>query len=661
MPAPNDSPIPGLDLTQVDPSVRVQDDLFGFLNGRWLATAEIPADRSGDGTFHVLRDAAEQNARVILEEAATGDPASGTLAAQVGDLYASFMDTAAIAARGRTPLAADLAAIAAIQTLDDVRGELARLQAGGVGGLIAPFINTDAGDSSRYRVYLEQSGLSLPDESYYREERFAGIRAQHRAHVARMLGLAAGLAEAEALAAADQVLAVETDLAAVHWSTVECRDALKTYNPTEMADVERTAPELRVREWLVGLGAPVEHLDTLIVRQPSFLAGASAVLAGQPVAAWRQWLTWQVIRSTAALLDDEIVQANFDFYGTVLSGTPQLRERWKRGVGLVEGAMGEALGELYVARHFPPTAKAAMQRLVANLVEAYRQSITSLAWMGPETRARALAKLATFNPKIGYPDQWRDYRELRIDRADLVGNVRRAAWHEARREWAKLGGPVDRGEWFMTPQTVNAYYNPGMNEIVFPAAILQPPFFDPDADDAINYGAIGAVIGHEIGHGFDDQGSRYDGAGNLLDWWTSADRERFEALARALIGQFDQLRPRALPEPHRVNGALTVGENIGDLGGVAVALAAYGIALAGQEPPVLGGFTGRQRFFLAWAQAWRGKVREAEAIRLLTVDPHSPPEFRCNTVRNLPEFADAFTVQPGDGMWLDPASRVRIW
>ncbi|MGV1003566.1 MAG: M13 family metallopeptidase [Candidatus Nanopelagicales bacterium] len=662
--APNGEPesaaVPGLDLSHTEPAIRIQDDLFGHFNGQWLATAEIPADRSSDGVFYSLRDAAELNVKAIVEDAAA-HAQPGSLAAKVGDLYASFMDTAAIASRGRTPLEADLAAVAAIRDKDALYTEMIRLQAGGVGGFVAPFVNTDAGDASRYTIYLEQSGLGLPDESYYREEQFADIRTRYRAHIARMLVLGAGLPGEQATAAADHILAVETDLAAAHWNSVACRDAVKTYNPMSLADAAALAPALRLPEWLSGMGVPADRLANVVVRQPSFLAGAGQVLTGQPLEAWKWLLTWQVVNATASLLDDEMVQANFDFYGTVLSGTPKLRERWKRGVSLVEGAMGEAVGELYVAAHFPPSAKAAMERLVANLVAAYRASISQLPWMTEPTRERALAKLDAFTPKVGYADHWRDYTELQIDRCDLVGNARRSYLLQAAHEWAKLGGPVDRGEWFMTPQTVNAYYNPGMNEIVFPAAILQPPFFDSEVDDAINYGAIGAVIGHEIGHGFDDQGSRYDGDGNLSDWWTEEDRERFDALAQALIEQYSQFRPRDLPEPHRVNGALTVGENIGDLGGLAVALEAYELSLGGAPAPVIGGLSGRQRFFLAWAQAWRGKTREAEEIRRLTVDPHSPAEFRCNVVRNLPAFVEAFALAPGDGLWLDPAQRVRIW
>ncbi len=398
-----------------------------------------------------------------------------------------------------------------------------------------------------------------------------------------------------------------------------------------------------------------------MVREPSYLAGFAQALAEVPLDHWKAWLRWHLVHSTAALLSDRFVQENFDFYGRTLTGAPELRARWKRGVGVVEAALAEALGKLYVAEHFPPEAKAQMLSLVANLIEAYRQSITGLAWMTDETRARALEKLEQFTPKVGYPDTWRDYADLEIKPGDVVGNLRRAASFEADRDLARVGQPVDRNEWFMSPQTVNAYYNPLMNEIVFPAAILHPPFFDPHADAAVNYGAIGAVIGHEIGHGFDDQGSRYDGHGNLNDWWTDLDRAAFEERTGALIRQYDALEPRQTPG-HHVNGAFTVGENIGDLGGLAIAHAAYQIALAGQDAPELDGLSGAQRFFWAWAQAWRTKSRDAEVVRLLAVDPHSPPEFRCNAiVRNIDGFHEAFGVAPGDALWLEPAERVDIW
>jgi putative endopeptidase len=652
---------PGLDLQHVDPAVRPQDDLYGHFNGIWLAEHEIPADRSADGVFHALRDASERDVHALIERSAQ-DAEPGTVGAKVGALFASFMDEAGIEARRRDPIAPDLAEIRTVADTTALVRTMARLQLdGSVGGFVVPYVYTDVGDPDRYAVYLHQAGLGLPDESYYREEQFAAIREQYVAHTARMLALAGWSPdEAEAQGAAQAVMALETAIASHHWSNVETRDAVKAYNPTPIDAVPAFVAGYGVREWLGELGAPLEHVPNVVVRQPSYVAAIPALLAEQPLEAWRHWLAWSLVRGTARLLDAEMVQANFDFYGTVLSGTPEVKERWKRGVALVEGAIGEAVGELYVAEHFPPEAKARMLVLVDNLVDAYRRRLEVLPWMGEETRQRALAKLAAFTPKIGYPDRWRDYGTLEVTADDLVGNVRQASLFEARREWAKLGGPVDRLEWFMTPQTVNAYYNPGMNEIVFPAAILQPPFFDMAADDAVNYGAIGAVIGHEIGHGFDDQGSRYDGTGRLVDWWTAEDRERFDALAARLIAQFDGLRPRALAEGG-VSGALTVGENIGDLGGVAVAYEAYQLSLGGQPSPVIDGLTGEQRFFLGWAQAWRAKYREAEALRLLTIDPHSPPEFRCNIVANLAEFHAAFDVQPGDGMWRDEADRVVIW
>ncbi len=652
----------GIDRQFIDTTVRPQDDLFGHLNGRWLAEHEIPADRASDGVFYALRDAAEEQVRTIIEGAAR-DAQPGTVGAKVGDLYASFMDERAVDARGREPLAADLAEIAALTETTDLLAAMARLQLqGAASGLVSAYIHSDAQDSGRYAVYLEQDGLGLPDESYYRDEAFAEIRGAYVEHVARMLQLAGWSADSTAArSSSERVMAAETALAAHHWTNVESRDALATYNRMALGDLTDLVPGFGVAEWLAALSAPMEHISDIVVREPSYIEALPGVLAGQPLATWRDWLAWSVVRNHASLLDSEIVQANFDFYGTTLSGAPQLRERWKRGVSLVQGTLGEAVGELYVARHFPPEAKAQMLELVANLIAAYRARLEVLEWMSPQTREKALAKLEAFTPKIGYPDKWRDYDALQISADDLIGNARRAAIFEARREWAKLGGPVDRLEWFMTPQTVNAYYNPGINEIVFPAAILQAPFFDPKVDDAVNYGAIGAVIGHEIGHGFDDQGSRYDGRGNLVNWWTDEDRERFDELAGELMAQFDGQRPRALPEGKGVNGALTVGENIGDLGGVAVAFEAYRISLGDEPAPVIDGWTGEQRFFLGWAQAWRSKYREAEAVRLLAIDPHSPPEFRCNIVGNLAEFHGAFDVAPGDGMWREPQDRVVIW
>ncbi len=648
----------GIDTSAIDHDVRPQDDLFGHTNGRWLATAEIPADRGRYGTFDVLREQAEGHVRDLIAEVASGSPAVGTVAAKVGDAYASFMDEAAVEARGTAPLEPLLEAVRSVRDRASLLAALGHLFRVGVGGPAIAFVNTDDRDPDRYVVYLEQGGLGLPDESYYREEAHAATLAAYGPHVARMLTLAGW---PDPAGAAERVVALETRLAAGHWDKVTNRDPVKTYTLVDREGLTALAPEIDWAAWLSGLGAPESILDAVVVRQPGHLAALGRALDEVSVETWRDWLAWHVVHEFAPYLTAALVEENFEFYGRTLSGVPEMRDRWKRGVAFVEGALGEAVGQLYVERHFPPHAKAAMEALVDNLVEAFRRRFTDLPWMGEQTRTEAIAKLEAFTPKIGYPDQWRDYSALQIAADDLVGNVIRASSFETDRHLAKLGGPVDRSEWFMTPQTVNAYYNPGMNEIVFPAAILQPPFFDVDADDAANYGGIGAVIGHEVGHGFDDSGSQFDGDGRLRDWWTEADRTNFTARADALIAQFDTLEARDAPG-HHVNGALTVGENIGDLCGLAIGHAAYRIAVerSGAEPAVLDDATGDQRFFLGWAQIWRGKAREAEAIRLLALDPHAPMDQRGNVARNLDEFHEAFGTQPGDGMWLEPGARVRI-
>lgn len=647
----------GIDPTAVDPNVRPQDDLFAHVNGPWVRATPIPADRGRYGTFDELRETAEQHVREIIEEVAAGDPQSGTVAAKVGDLYASFMDEDAVEALGSQPLAQDLARAAAVSSPDEVMATSGTFGRAGILGLVMPFVNTDDRDPSRYVVYLEQAGLGLPDESYYREEQHADKRAAYVGHVERMLALAGWPAPAEAAA---RVMALETRLAAGHWDKVTNRDPVKTYTLLDLAGLTDLGPQITWSAYLDGLGAPADAFDAVVVRQPDHITSVSAALTQEPMQAWRDWLAWHVVHAHAPYLSSAFVEENFDFYGRTLSGVPEMRERWKRGVGLVEEALGEAVGQLYVERHFPPHAKEAMVGLVDNLVEAFRRSLSQVPWMGEATRREALTKLGQFTPKIGYPQRWRDYGALEVRADDLLGNVRRAVAFEVDRQYAKLGGPVDRDEWFMTPQTVNAYYNPGLNEIVFPAAILQPPFFDVDADDAVNYGGIGAVIGHEVGHGFDDQGSQFDGTGTLRNWWTEHDRSAFQALADALIAQFDELETRDAPG-HKVNGALTVGENIGDLGGLTIGHLAYRISLGDEPAPEIDGWTGDQRFFLGWAQVWRGAARAAEAERLLALDPHAPMDLRANAVRNLDEFHEAFGVSPGDGLWVDPSDRVRIF
>ncbi|GAT06035.1 M13 family metallopeptidase [Mycolicibacterium fortuitum] len=652
----------GIDLSHVDPQARPQDDLFGHVNGRWLTDYEIPADRATDGAFRLLHDRAEEQIRDIITQAAESGAAAGTDEQRIGDLYASFMDEQTIAARGLAPLLAELALIDGAADRDALAAVLGGLERTGVSGGAGVYVDTDSKDSTRYLLHMSQSGLGLPDESYYRDEQHAEILAAYPGHIARMFALVYGDTAGDPADTAARIVALESKLAASHWDVVKRRDADLTYNLRTFADLSGDAPGFDWTGWLGALGTTPEKVSEMVLRQPDYVTAFAALWASEDLEDWKAWTRWRLIHSRAGLLTDDLVAENFDFYGRTLSGTEQNRDRWKRGVSLVEGLMGDALGKLYVAKYFPPEAKARMDELVANLREAYRVSINELDWMTPETRAKALVKLDKFTPKIGYPARWRDYSALVVERDDLYGNYRRGHVVNSDRELAKLGGPVDRDEWFMTPQTVNAYYNPGMNEIVFPAAILQPPFFDADADDAANYGGIGAVIGHEIGHGFDDQGAKYDGDGNLVDWWTDADRAEFGVRTKALIDQYEKFTPRALDASHHVNGAFTVGENIGDLGGLSIALLAYELSLKGQEAPVIDGLTGVQRVYFGWAQVWRTKSRDAEAIRRLAVDPHSPPEFRCNgVIRNIDSFYEAFDVSETDELYLDPAERVRIW
>ena len=648
----------------MDPQVRPQDDLFGHVNGRWLATAEIPADRAGWGAFTMLAEQAEQHAREIVEECEAGadDAAPGTPAQQIGHLYRSFMDEERVEQLGAAPIADDLAAIAAVEDHAALAAYIGRRERQGGGGFFGAYVDTDDKDSGRYVVNLVQGGLGLPDESYYREDKFADIREAYVAYLTRMFELVGDHHAGDPQQAARRVMALETRLAEGHWERSETRDVLKAYNLRTYDEVRALAPEFAWDDYRDAIGATEQTLAQVVVRQPSFFEHLSAVIRATDLADWQAWASAKVIRGAAAYLSSDFVETNFDFYGRTLSGTPELRARWKRGVGFVEGCVGEAVGELYVQRHFPPASKAAMDELVANLLEAYRRSITDLDWMTEETKQRAFDKLRTFRPKIGYPERFRDYSSIRVDPEDLIGNARRAAEFEHDRQLAKIGSPVDRDEWLMLPQTVNAYYNPGINEICFPAAILQRPFFDAEADPAENYGGIGAVIGHEIGHGFDDQGSEYDEHGNLNEWWTEADKLAFKERADQLIQQYDGLHPRALPD-EKVNGSLTVGENIGDLGGLTIAHKAYLIScLEGRaDTPERDGLTGSQRLFLNWGYVWRSKYRNELMLQLLTVDPHSPPEFRANIARNLDEFHEAFGTRPGDGLWLEPDQRVRIW
>ncbi|MFV9423550.1 M13 family metallopeptidase [Microbacterium sp. S1037] len=656
-----ETPRSGLALDELSDEIRPQDDLFRHVNGRWLERTEIPEDKARWGAFHLIAEQAEKDVRAIVEESQQAEP--GTEARKIGDLFASFMDTARIDELGRTPIEEQLRRVDEVHDVAGLLRLTGEFEREGMSGLIALFVEPDPGDPTRYVPVLYQGGLSMPDESYYRLDNFADTRDAYRAHIERILDLA-GVAQAADDAA--RVFALETEIATHHWSREDSRDAVKTYNLKSWDDTVALAG-VDLAAWRAGVAPGHEDaLAEVVVYQPSFVESLGELLVAERLDDWKAWLRFKVVHSAAAFLPDAFVAENFSFYGTQLTGVPVNRERWKRGVSLAEAALGEAIGKVYVERHFPPAAKEAMDGLVAHLIEAYRRSIRSLEWMTAETRERALAKLDAFTPKIGYPVRWKDYGDLEITADDLIGNVRRANVWEHDRQLAKVGQPIDRDEWHMTPQTVNAYYNPLMNEIVFPAAILQYPFFDADRDSAANFGGIGAVIGHEIGHGFDDQGSRFDGDGSLRDWWTDADRAAFEERTKALIAQYDALVPEGLSEEHHVNGALTIGENIGDLGGLGIAISAYRLSLEaeGQDPegPVVDGLSGIQRLLLSWAQVWQQKGRDAETIRLLTIDPHSPNEFRCNQiVRNIDAFYEAFEVTEGDALWLDADQRVTIW
>lgn len=655
----------GIDLSHIDADARPQDDLFGHVNGRWLAEHEIPADRATDGAFRSLFDRAETQVRDLIIQASQAGAAVGTDAQRIGDLYASFLDEEAVERAGVQPLHDELATIDSAADATELAAALGTLQRAGVGGGIGVYVDTDSKDSTRYLVHFTQSGIGLPDESYYRDEQHAAVLAAYPGHIARMFGLVYGGESRDHAKTADRIVALETKLADAHWDVVKRRDADLGYNLRTFAQLQTEGAGFDWVSWVTALGSAPDAMTELVVRQPDYLVTFASLWASVNVEDWKCWARWRLIRARAPWLTRALVAEDFEFYGRTLTGAQQLRDRWKRGVSLVENLMGDAVGKLYVQRHFPPDAKSRIDTLVDNLQEAYRISISELDWMTPQTRQRALAKLNKFTAKVGYPIKWRDYSKLAIDRDDLYGNVQRGYVVNHDRELAKLFGPVDRDEWFMTPQTVNAYYNPGMNEIVFPAAILQPPFFDPQADEAANYGGIGAVIGHEIGHGFDDQGAKYDGDGNLVDWWTDDDRTEFAARTKALIEQYHAYTPRDLvdhPGPPHVQGAFTIGENIGDLGGLSIALLAYQLSLNGNPAPVIDGLTGMQRVFFGWAQIWRTKSRAAEAIRRLAVDPHSPPEFRCNgVVRNVDAFYQAFDVTEDDALFLDPQRRVRIW
>jgi predicted metalloendopeptidase len=651
--------VSGIEQKNIDTSVRIQDDFYQYINGTWLKNNAIPADKSGWGAFYELHDGTLPQLRGIIETAAAdAHKTPGSEAQQIGDLYASFMDEKKLNAIGLKSLDTEFARVAALKDKKQIPALIAHFNRIGVATPVDMAIHLDNKDSTKYVVDFAQSGLGLPDRDYYLKDDDAKLkeaRTKYVAHITKMLTLAGDKNAAEK---AKKIVALETELAKVQWTKVQNRDPIKVYNKEDLAQLAALTPDFNWKSYLADVGLDGK-LTYVIVSQPSYLSGFDMVLKSTPLAVWKDYFYWHVLSSQAPYLSKAVSDENFAFYGTALNGVPEQQPRWKRAVNLEEGAIGEGLGKLYVAQYFPPENKARVEKLVGNLLAAFRQSVDTLDWMSPETKNEAKAKLAAFTPKIGYPSKWRDYSALKIDKNDLVGNVQRANSFDFQRNVNKLGQPVDRTEWDMTPQTVNAYYNPEMNEVVFPAAILQPPFFNPLADDAVNYGAIGAVIGHEISHGFDDSGAQYDGNGNLRDWWTKEDHERFAAKTAALVKQYGAYSP--LPG-YNVNGELTLGENIADNSGLAIAYKAYKLSLDGKEAPVIDGLTGEQRFYLGFGQVWRGKVRDNATIVRIKTDPHSPAQFRGNgTVKNQPGFYSAFGVKEGDAMYLPPEQRVLMW
>jgi len=639
----------GFDESGMDRSVAPGDDFYRYANGGWAKTTPIPADRSNYGMFSVLDDLSFERTREILQ-AEEGDPRS-----KIGALYASFLDEAGADAKGIAPVRPELDAIRAIASKADYAAALGKGLRAGVIGPIGASVGIDDKNPDKTIVQIAQDGLGLPDRDYYlkADAGLAQAKAAYLDYVAKLFALGG---EQDGAARAKAVLDFETRIAQAQWTRVDSRDSDKVYNPFARGDFERKAPGFDWKTYFTaaGLEGPFDY----IVAQPSAIAGAASAIAATPLPVLKDYLWIRTLDEAAPYLSRPFVEANFAFHGTVLNGTPQDRARWKRGVDLVKTAMGEAVGEKYVARYFPPEAKAAADQLVRNIIAAWDKRLQALSWMDPKTKAEARAKLAAFRPKIGYPTKWRDYSALSIDAHDLFGNVRRASAFEWQRNLDKLGKPADRDEWFMTPMEINAYANPAWNEIVFPAAILQPPFFDPKADPAINYGGIGAVIGHELSHHFDDQGRKYDKTGRLAEWWTPQDVERFTALTDRLVKQYDAYEP--LPGLH-VQGALTLGENIADLAGLTVAHDAYAMALGGKPALVIDGFSGDQRFYLGWAQVWRRSYREANLRQRLLTDPHAPSEQRTAIVRNLDPWYAAYRPSPNARLYLAPAARVRIW
>ncbi|OJT24377.1 peptidase M13 [Archangium sp. Cb G35] len=655
----------GVDTAGMNTAVAPGDNFYRYVNGTWIEKTEIPADRSSYGMFTKLAEEASRRTRSLIEEAASTNAPAGSEVRKLGDLFASFMDEAGIEAKGLAPLQPELERIAAITTRkelstalgDTLRADVDALNTADVttDRLLGLWVTEDLNDPSRYAAYLLQGGLGLPDRDYYLVDnaRFTEVRQKYQQHIAAMLGLA-GISDAEARA--KRIFELEREIARVHWNQVDTQDVAKVNNPWPRGELATRAPGLDWDAYLEAAG--LAQQKEFIIWQPSALTGISKLVGSEPVQTWKDYLTFHALERAAPFLPKAFVDESFAFTGRVLTGAQQLSERWKRGVGVTSYAMGEAIGKLYVEKYFPPEAKAEADKMVRNIVKAFGQRIDSLAWMSPETKARAKEKLGTLQVGIGHPAKWRDYSGLEIVRGEAYGNAERASRFEYRRNLAKLGKPVDRSEWFMPPQLVNALNSPQQNSIIFPAAILQPPFFDPNADPAVNYGGIGSVIGHEIVHSFDDVGAQFDARGKLANWWTKEDAEKFKAASQTLVAQYNAYRP--LPDL-AVNGELTLGENIADIAGVAIALDGYRLSLGDKPAPVLEGFSGEQRFFLGFGQIWRNKYREPYLRRILMTDGHSPGEYRASTVRNIDAWYQAFGATPGQTLYLTPEQRVRIW
>ena len=653
------APGSGIDTQFIDNAVRAQDDFFSYLNGKWLTTTQIPADRARWSTFDQLRDDTLSQLRTVIETAVQEKKKSpGSDVQKIADFYTSFMDTEKLDQLGLSPLASELSRIRAVADKKALPALIAHLRRIGVRTPYDIYVSVDPRDPSQYAVELAQDGLGLPDRDFYLRgdiAQLASVKARYEAHIAKVLGMA-GHPQAEADAKA--IVALETALAAAQWSKVDNRDPLKTYNKTRIADLSRLAPGYDWDQAMAEAGL-AGRVDAVIVNQPSYLAGFVKALADTDVASWKAYFEWQLLRQASPYLSAPFADADFAFFGRALTGVSEPRPRWKRGMTLVERSIGDALGRVYVARYFPPERKASLQLLTANLMAAYKTSIDALDWMSPGTRKEAQSKLAKLSLKVAYPDKWRNYSKLSIAPNDLMGNVWRAADFDYTFDLNKLGKPVDRGEWAMSPMTINSYSNPVLNEIVFPAAVLQPPFFNAGADDAVNYGAIGAMIGHQICYGFDEQGSWYDSDGKLRSWWSKEDYARFKARTEPMVKQYANYSP--LPG-YRVNGSLTLGANIADNCGLTVAYRAYQLSLKGKPAPVIDGLTGAQRFFMGYGQVWRSKVRDQQQIVLLKTDPHAPNQFRTNgPLLNHPAFYDAFDVKPGDKMYVPPEQRISVW